>query len=155
MPNTFLHLKNILHVPAIAANLLSVHKIARSRICSIKFDANKYYIQDKENRVIAQGPCGGGIYPITSSMTNKTGYQPQKTALHTRNIKVLTWHHRLGHPSTKHLNFILKNLDLPFSQFTNCNSCDLAKSHELHLPRSLSVTKSPLDLIHSDVWGPL
>jgi hypothetical protein len=35
-----------------------------------------------------------------------------------------------------------------------CDACQCAKSHQLLFSRSLNVSKDPLDLIHSDAWGP-
>jgi hypothetical protein len=35
-----------------------------------------------------------------------------------------------------------------------CDACHCAKSHQLPFPKSASVTKMPLELMFSDVWGP-
>jgi hypothetical protein len=35
-----------------------------------------------------------------------------------------------------------------------CGACQQAKSHQLPFPRSTSVSKAPLELMFSDVWGP-
>jgi transposase len=35
-----------------------------------------------------------------------------------------------------------------------CDAWQQAKSHQLPYPRSSSVSKSPLKLVFSDVWGP-
>jgi histone deacetylase 1/2 len=35
-----------------------------------------------------------------------------------------------------------------------CNACRQAKSHQLPFPLSTHVSTSPLELIHTDVWGP-
>jgi hypothetical protein len=34
------------------------------------------------------------------------------------------------------------------------DACQRAKSHQLPFPRSVSVSRDPLDLVFSDVWGP-
>ena len=39
-------LRNVLHVPRIASNLLSVHKLCLHNHCSCYFDANQLLIQD-------------------------------------------------------------------------------------------------------------
>jgi hypothetical protein len=36
-----------------------------------------------------------------------------------------------------------------------CDACQMGKSHQLPYPRSTSVSTSPLDLVFSDVWGPV
>jgi hypothetical protein len=35
-----------------------------------------------------------------------------------------------------------------------CDACQQAKSHQLPYSKSSNVSRYPLELIHSDVWGP-
>ena len=68
-----------------------------------------------------------------------------------------TWHHRLDHPHFRVLQNILNKFGLPIThkmKYYHCDVCRSSKSHKL--PFSISVHKStkPLELIHSDVWGP-
>ena len=42
-----------------------------------------------------------------------------------------------------------ENLDI-----SDCSGCKLAKFFALPFNQSISVSSSPFDLIHSDVWGP-
>jgi Integrase core domain/GAG-pre-integrase domain len=61
------------------------------------------------------------------------------------------WHKRVGRPSDKILKimFNFANLD--------CNNCEVCKfAKHIKLPFCDSKTKSsePLELVHSDVWGP-
>jgi hypothetical protein len=37
---------------------------------------------------------------------------------------------------------------------TVCDACQQAKSHQLPYPVPNSISKAPLDLVFSDVWGP-
>uniref|UniRef100_A0A2N9FWX5 Retrovirus-related Pol polyprotein from transposon TNT 1-94-like beta-barrel domain-containing protein n=1 Tax=Fagus sylvatica TaxID=28930 RepID=A0A2N9FWX5_FAGSY len=61
-------LRNVLHVPRIASNLLSVHKLCLHNHCSCYFDANKLLIQDlPTGRVLYKGLSKNGVYPIQSS----------------------------------------------------------------------------------------
>jgi hypothetical protein len=43
---------------------------------------------------------------------------------------------------------------LEFSKESVCDVCQQGKSHQLPFPKSVSVSQAPLELIHSDVWGP-
>jgi hypothetical protein len=36
-----------------------------------------------------------------------------------------------------------------------CDACQQGKSHQLPLPKSVSVSKAPLELVFLDVWGPV
>jgi histone deacetylase 1/2 len=53
---------------------------------------------------------------------------------------------------------VLRDNKLPFvsdgSSESVCDSCQKAKSHQLSFFGSNKVSAGPLDLIHSDVWGP-
>jgi hypothetical protein len=53
---------------------------------------------------------------------------------------------------------VVSNNNLPYVSDPSldfvCDACQLGKSHQLHYPRSTSVSTSPLELIFSDVWGP-
>jgi hypothetical protein len=52
---------------------------------------------------------------------------------------------------------VLDDNNLAFSRVSDsavvCDSCQCAKSHQLTFPRSLSVSKAPLELVFLDVWG--
>ena len=67
------------------------------------------------------------------------------------------WHNRLGHPSFDVVQQVLSSNKLSCSSYsretTVCDSCQMAKSHQLPYQRSLSKSMSPLELVHSDVWG--
>jgi hypothetical protein len=68
------------------------------------------------------------------------------------------WHNRLGHASLPVVHQVLSQHSLPFSSDRNnhmvYDACQQGKSHQLPYPRSSSVSKSPLDLVFSDVMGP-
>jgi histone deacetylase 1/2 len=68
-----------------------------------------------------------------------------------------TWHRRLGHASSFVVQQIVRKNQLSYSPEINpyvCDSCQLAKSHQLPYPVSTSVSTVPFELVFSDVWGP-
>ena len=70
---------------------------------------------------------------------------------------VAFWYNRLGHFLSRVLNQVLKSVDdhVPTStEFYFCKACPLGKSHKLYLGSSINKTNVPLELIHTDVWGP-
>ena len=166
--NTQLHtklslfkLRNVLHVPRIASNLLSVHKLCLHNNCSCYFDSNKLLIQDlPTGRVLYQGLSENGVYPIHSSRIFKSN--SQKSALHTSLSAAnnwLLWHTRLGHPSASILHSVFPSLKScnPLnnkSHLLHCKHCLAGKMHQLPFPISVPKSKFPLHVLHADLWGP-
>jgi hypothetical protein len=67
------------------------------------------------------------------------------------------WHSRLGQVSSSRLRFLASTGalgNLKTCDISDCSGCKLAKFSSLSFNRSISVSSSPFDLIHSDVWGP-
>jgi hypothetical protein len=68
-----------------------------------------------------------------------------------------SWHHRLGHPALRTVNFVLSKFQLPIlsnKATVPCPVCPQAKGHQLPFSVSQTSVCNPLDLIYSDVWGP-
>lgn len=62
---------------------------------------------------------------------------------------------RLGHPSSSVLRTILMNEGLYFSpNIPFCNACQLGKSHHISFPSTAHTIHAPLEIVHSDIWGP-
>ena len=73
--------------------------------------------------------------------------------------KWLLWHHRLGHPSDKVLDVALSSIDnISISDnnksFSHCKHCLSGKMHQFSFPVSVFQASKPLELVHSNVWGP-
>jgi histone deacetylase 1/2 len=67
------------------------------------------------------------------------------------------WHQHLCHPINNVVQDILKTHVLSYALFTSSSvydACQCAKSHQLPYTLSHRVSTMPLQLIHSDVWGP-
>jgi hypothetical protein len=66
------------------------------------------------------------------------------------------WHYRLGHPSISRIKLLHEHVsEISCNSESVCPICPLAKQHKLSFPISTSVSKSPFDLVHCDIWGPL
>ena len=67
------------------------------------------------------------------------------------------WHSCLGHVSSSRLRFLASTEalgNLKTCDISDCSECKLTKFFALPFNRSISVSSSPFDFIHSDVWGP-
>ena len=163
-------------------NLLSIHKFCLHNNCSCLFYANKLTIQDvPTRRILYKGLSKNGVYPIYPKLFNSISphsvpssstqfnYTPSQlhnsstTSFHVQKShkKWLLWHHRLGHPSDNVLRTTLSSLPT----FDFCNKhvsasdnhykhCISGKMHQLPFNKSDFVASKPLELVHSDVWGP-
>jgi hypothetical protein len=68
------------------------------------------------------------------------------------------WHQRLGHPSLYVTLRILQENNIAVNSEISpsliCNACQLGKSHQLPFSVSTHVSTVPLEIVHTDVWGP-
>lgn len=67
--------------------------------------------------------------------------------------KCLAW---LGYPHEAIVRNVISENHLPISisKLDNCRACLIGKSCRINLPQTFSKSYVPLELLHSDVWGP-
>jgi histone deacetylase 1/2 len=146
-------LHDILHVPNAYKSLLSVHRFTLDNHVFIEFHPFFFLIKDQATRrVLFRGPCYGGLYPLMpisneSSMLAFLTIKPSSS----------TWHRRLGHPSLFVVQQVLQRNKIAYTPEITpyvCDSCQLAKSHQLPYPISTSRSTIPFEQVFSEVWGP-
>jgi hypothetical protein len=151
-----LFLNNVLHVPSTAKNLVSVHKLASDNHAHFEFHRNHFFIKDQTTKkTLLEGKCRGGLYPLpAAALKNKQALNASGGA----HPSLERWHHRLGHPSFNIVQQVINKNKLSCSTESRsgsvCDSCQMAKSHQLPYPKSSSQSNFPLELVFSDVWGP-
>lgn len=67
-------------------------------------------------------------------------------------------HLRLGHPNSHSMKIVLDHCKIPFSSkdvSTFLTACCMVKAHRLHSPSSPTTYNKHLELVFSDLWGPL
>ncbi|KAJ4760135.1 hypothetical protein LUZ62_070510 [Rhynchospora pubera] len=101
--------------------------------------------------VLLEASCINGLYYIQAlpQIASPQAYLGIRTTAQ-------VWHDRLCHPSNFITLQLVKDYSLPCSSFTldTCHNCLMAKSHRLPFVSSSSFSSFPLELVHSDVWGP-
>lgn len=110
--------------------------------------------------VLLKGKSKDSLYVVDSSPQPQhasfTAPQAYLTNQNHDNRILTDWHNKLGHPSQKTLSQILKSCNVKISNenVEFYTACQFGKSHKL--PFNLSETKptKPLELVHSDLWGP-
>ena len=120
----------------------------------LKFHPWYFLIKDRATQaLLLEGKCDGGLYPIKPS-----DVESLHQAFVSYSARPGQWHARFGHPSPQVVRSILRLNNLLCLKDTSlssiCNACQLAKSHQLPYTHSIHRTTMPLELIHSDVWGP-
>ena len=153
-PQSSFHLRNILHVPSANKSLVSVHRFTSDNNSYIEFHPHYFLIKDRATKkILHHGKCEGGLYPL-----KETGAQHPRQACRVSRPSTWRWHSRLGHASLPMVERVIRENLLPCSVSHDvesvCDSCQKAKSKQFPYTRSDNKSCAPLDLIHSDVWGP-
>ena len=145
-PTPLITLTSVLSLPQFSFNLIYVSKLTRTLVCSISFFPDHCLIQDLLMKwIIGRGHESKGLYILEIKV-------PKSVAC----FEIITpfeLHCHLGYPSFS----LLKKLYPQFSSLAslNCESCQYAKLHHVHLsPRVKKQASALFELVHSDVWGP-
>lgn len=137
--------QEVLEVPDLAANLLSVSKIC-SKGFTVKFTASGCTVLDENGQVFASGTAEGGLYRLNRQVQN---------AFLSSELEV--WHRRLGHlnvQSLKQLKQMVTGFELNKMENLNCVACFQGKHSRDPFPNSESRASKPLELVHTDLCGP-
>ena len=156
-PHYSLQLKNILHTPYLSTNHLSVSKLCSKNNAYVEFHPHSYFVKDQvTNQVLLQGNLEHGLYRVPFNPRSHVHTTlPQVCFLNQADSNL--WHSRLGHPSSPVVSRVLSLCKGPGAKSSTldfCSSCQMDKSHKLPFVLSQSKSMKPLDLIHSDLWGP-
>ena len=154
-PTTSFQLNNVLHVPDISNNLLSVHKFTNDTCTLMEFHPSLFRVKDLvTRRLLLQGLSKHGLYPFPPLSTKRFS---SPRALLGERTSFTNWHSRLGHPAFRIVSQVISRFGLPINTTkveSACSACLSAKSKQLPFSQSSSQIKSPLDLIYFDLWGP-
>lgn len=179
-PDTHYALNNLLHVPSLTRNLLSVGQFAHDNNVYFEFHSFVCYVKSQESdEVLLQGFRGSDGLFFMPSLAIVQPPGPPSAAIASNSSKIVSfpsvvssssistsvndatsyalWHHRLGHANSRVVHHVLNqcNVSIPSNKtFELCKSCCLGKSHKLYAPPSTTIHSKPFELIHSDLWGP-
>jgi hypothetical protein len=156
--NKSLQLNDVLLVPDIKKDLISVSKLTSDLPLKFEFDGDGFVIKDRStNRVVARGTKKDGLYALVGESKDGS-YAEAFFSSRFRRVDNECWHQRLGHPHQRvvdHLrikNFISLDLQNKFS--TIFTSCQMGKSCRLPFLSVEHEIKIPFHKIHCDLWGP-
>ncbi|KAL0270911.1 UNVERIFIED_CONTAM: hypothetical protein PYX00_008181 [Menopon gallinae] len=143
-------LKDTLYLPKSRSNLLSVPRVTK-RGYTVIFKNDRAEIKHKDGSTLATARREGGLYVIEEPEKIFCGGGGQ----------IKKWHQRYGHLNLNDLRRLeskqmVNGLRLMGRDDTfNCEICARAKIHQLPFSKSTSRSKNALDLVHSDICGPM
>jgi transposase InsO family protein len=167
-------LKDVLFVPDIAANLLSVAKMTEAGL-QLSFHGQQCVIRSKQGTVIARAvKQDNRLYRISArarsageatSDSALAASEPALDSLPETSLQLA--HQRMGHLHFKGLHQLRSQqlaTDIPWTadvadhqaQAAVCDSCQMGKSHRAAMPQAASQRATQaLELVHSDICGPM
>jgi hypothetical protein len=157
LPNGIVrHICNVVYVPVIKKNLISVTTITDQNL-KVEFFKNYCIVKDLLDhfQIIATGVRAGCLYKL--DVTSKAHYALTSTTI---SIEIL-WHQRYGHINDPDLLLLQKKnmveiLPMLKNEKVVCDGCALGKMHRDEFPSHPDKKKRDvLDLVHTDVCGPM
>jgi len=160
-----LSLLNVYFIPKLKLNLASIGQIYDSDDYLVMFSGSFCCVQDLQSqKLIETGRRENGLYifdelkvTVAAAAVAATTIDLSSFRLSLSSSSFYLWHSHLGHISSSRLRFLASTGalgNLKTCDISDCSGCKLAKFSVLRFNRSISVSSSPFDLIHSDVWGP-
>lgn len=141
-------ISEVLYVPKAICNILSISKLARSNL-AMTFNADELIITAGKEQV-AVVPRIENLYPITLLPSARANLSQVSGSL---------WHKRLGHlgqTGLSKLPSMVKGItSAPQVDTQACKGCLLGKHTHQPYPSSESRASRALELVHSDVCGPM
>ena len=149
------YIKNVLHVPTITKNLVSVGQMVEQGM-QVQFNQEGSFI-GKEGRIIVRGRREGMMFILDSHEIKSAMFAKSTKA----DSDIELWHKRIGHINLNKLKAMKsKGVVVGLLTFKEkeiegvCEACQFGKQHRYPFPKERNVSKGLLDVVHSDVWGP-
>lgn len=139
---TNITLEDVLYVPALNGNLLSVGRI-EERGLQVTFAAGKAFVSKDNGEVVLTATKQGRLYTVEEAEVSSRLAKAKDTSL---------WHRRLGHLHQDAVRSLCGTSKDHMED--HCDVCRLGKLRRRSFPKGEATrAKAPLELIHSDVVG--
>jgi hypothetical protein len=148
-----LKMKDVLYVPGLKKNLLSISSLEKKgfRVAFIDGEVLMWAKGETLNEEIIIGNEENGLYKLRG--------HSEAAMTHAIENSCELWHRRLAHINYKALPYICKAVtdlsELKGDHKGVCNGCAQGKNIKNPFPKRDSKTEGVLELIHSDVCGPM
>jgi hypothetical protein len=149
---------DVLHVPSLADNLLSVLNLTRRHGFNVMIERDRMCFRHSGRTVFMASVGASNVALLSGSVCSASANLASSASVASYDLL----HRRLCHPGRDRLlKLVSRNLasDISVNKSTSlsdiCKSCIAGKSHRLPFPlRSTHRTKA-LELVHSDLHGPI
>lgn len=139
---TYVTLEDVLYVPDLNGNLLSVGRI-EERGFHVTFAEGKAEVTKDTGELILTATREGRLYSVKEATKSTMLAQTKNTAL---------WHRRLGHLHYDAVRRLCGASESPVKD--KCGTCCLGKLRRNSFPKGEATrAKVPLEIVHSDVVG--
>ena len=145
LPDTYL-------IPKLRFNLVSVGQLCDLGY-ELTFSSSGCRVQDpRTGQLIGTGCKIGRLFELTKLHVP----QVPNICAASKDSSMQLWHGRLAHSSIGKMRPLMSqgHLGSVTNESFNCTSCQTAKQPALSFNKSNSLSASPFDLVHSDIWGP-
>lgn len=147
---------DVLCIPNLTTNLLSVSQLIKTGN-SVVFKENTCHIYNRQKVLVGKAELVEGVYRLYTKESDS-----EQLIAATAIVSSNTWHRRLGHLNSTSLRK-MKNGAAEGVSYTDtanidkskCTVCCEGKQARLAFQQSLTNTKDALEVIHSDVCGPM
>ncbi|KAJ9541754.1 hypothetical protein OSB04_028260 [Centaurea solstitialis] len=144
-------LTDVRHVPEMKKNLISLGVLDKK---GFKYSGGGGVIRvTKGALVVMKGVMKGTLYFLEGS-TIVGSAAPAHSLLENESDLTRLWHMRLGHVSEKGMVILSKKGLLGGQERAFCEHCIFGKQRRVSFSKAVHTTKSALDYLHADCWGP-
>ena len=148
---------NVLHVPAMSKNLISVSTLCADNPINVLFFDSFFQVQDHHTGVtLVHEQHRERVYCWSKSVPLQSSALALSSSTRSSLIAISIWHGRLHHLFFPIFQKFLSALSIYFHEehlcSFSCSSYSNNKSHKLPFAQSSITSSSPLDVIFSDVW---
>lgn len=144
-------IKNVQYVPNLCVNLLSVSQIVKKHN-TVVFSEHGCTVYNQNKKIVATGSLENDLFKLNmihDVSSRKISADAAFGAMHDNDINL--WHRRLGHMSVSNMHFIKNSSNVKL----NCVVCAEGKQTRAPFPSSGSRATELLQIVHSDVCGPM
>lgn len=148
-----IQVRNVLYVPELKTNLLSVSKIIKSG-CRVTFNEYGCEVYNPSNKLVAKAELVNETYLLNTCKNQEMPVMMAKT-----DDDTYLWHQRMGHlnmPDLMKIPNCTTGVKLsPLKEDITCISCIEGKQTRQSFPTEGSRATELLEVIHSDLCGPI